>query len=85
MMLYERTFHATYANWKRYTQVKLGHAAVLVDPAHHALDLRLFNGEVANAVARGQIGNQRGGGSDCSVKAQPDARAAVATSMPLTS
>jgi hypothetical protein len=52
----------------------LHRGAGLVDPAHNRLDRRLFDGQVAHAVACRHGGDQRGCGGDFAVEAQPGAR-----------
>src|SRR5262245_9153502 len=50
------------------------HAPILIDIADNPFDLGLFDGQIADAIARGHVGDQRGGGGGLAVEAQPDAR-----------
>jgi hypothetical protein len=48
--------------------------AFFVDPANDALDIWLFDGQVMQAVAAGNLGDQLGGGGLRAVELQPAAR-----------
>src|SRR6266545_3122909 len=63
-----RFSHAVYVYRSRLS------AASLVDPTHDRLDLRLLDRQVADAVARRDVGDQGSGGRRLAVEAQPDAR-----------